>query len=76
VVPMSGPDFEAKCINSSDIITILAAEGVQFLLSGEGKVIQSFPPPPPFFSFLFSFFLFLFFYFLFFLHFSTRNFKS
>ncbi|KAE8099838.1 hypothetical protein FH972_017787 [Carpinus fangiana] len=35
---MSGPDFEAKCINSSDIVTILAAEGVQFLLSGEGKV--------------------------------------
>jgi hypothetical protein len=39
VVLMSGPDYQAKCINSSDIVTILAAEGVQFLLSGEGKVI-------------------------------------
>lgn len=35
---MAVPNYQAKCIDSRNILTILAAEGVQFLLSGEGKV--------------------------------------
>ena len=41
-VLMAGLDYQAKCIDSQKIVTIFAVEGVQFLLSGEGKVSINF----------------------------------
>ncbi|KAL6344652.1 hypothetical protein AAG906_002558 [Vitis piasezkii] len=38
---MAGPDLGVECVDSNDIITVLASEGIEFLLSGEGKVSLS-----------------------------------
>ncbi|XP_044471958.1 probable nucleoredoxin 3 [Mangifera indica] len=35
---MAGPENQAKAIDSTDFLTILASHGVDFLLSGKGKV--------------------------------------
>lgn len=35
---MAGPDLGVESVDSNDIITVLASEGIEFLLSGEGKV--------------------------------------
>ncbi|PON76441.1 Thioredoxin-like fold containing protein [Parasponia andersonii] len=35
---MATPDYQGKCTDNSDIATILSSEGVEFLLSSEGKV--------------------------------------
>lgn len=45
-VPMAGQDFEAKYVDSHDILKTLAAEGVEFLLSCEGKVAKFLKNPP------------------------------
>ncbi|KAJ7958635.1 Thioredoxin, nucleoredoxin [Quillaja saponaria] len=37
-VLMAGPDCEAKSIDNNDIVKTLSSEGVEFLLSSEGKV--------------------------------------
>ncbi|RVW17362.1 putative nucleoredoxin 3 [Vitis vinifera] len=38
---MAGPDLGVESVDSNDIITVLASEGIEFLLSGEGKVSLS-----------------------------------
>jgi nucleoredoxin len=35
---MAGLNFEAEYVDSFDLLKVFAAEGVEFLLSSEGKV--------------------------------------
>lgn len=37
---MAGPVYEAKFVDSHDIMKVFAAEGVDFLLSCDGKVVE------------------------------------